>query len=233
MPRSIRFRKPELIPLLLSIGAFALLFSLGVWQVERLQWKNALVVQIEKAQSLPPLTMLPDDVAGLEYRHARLTGTFHYDKSLHTIGAAPSIGIDAGSGFHIVTPFTLKDGRTILVDRGWSPLNKETTPPGVQTITGIIRPPHPKATFAPENRLDKNVWFYDDISAMSHFTGLKLTPLIVQLVGEQKRDVYPIPSDGKLILRNDHLQYAITWFSIALIGLVMFGFYHRMPEEKS
>lgn len=228
----MRFRKPELIPLLFIICATLLLVSLGTWQVERLAWKNALVADIEKAQSLPPLTELPQ-APGTDYRNVMLRGRFLHDKSMHTIGAAPGTQGISGNGFHVLTPFILADNRIILVDRGWSPLDKESRPEGTQTISGILRPPHPKHLFAPENRPDKNIWFSDNFAAMGHFTNLTLAPFIVQIVGKQERNIYPVPSDGHIVLRNDHLQYAITWFSVALIGLVMFGFYHRIPEEKA
>lgn len=226
----MRFRKPELIPTLFIICAFALTMTLGTWQVQRLQWKNALVVDIEKAQALPELTTLPATTEGLDYQHVKLSGIFHHDKSMHTIGAAPGVGGNSGNGFHVITPFSLKDGRIILVDRGWAPPGKESKPAGTQTVSGIIRPPHPKRMFAPDNNAEKNVWFNDDIAAMSTHTGLKLTPLIVQAVGPQKKGIYPVPNTGKLTLRNDHLQYAITWFALAFIALVMFALYHRKTD---
>jgi cytochrome oxidase assembly protein ShyY1 len=68
---------------------------------------------------------------------------------------------------------------------------------------------------------------------MADYTNLPLTPLIVQAVGTPEKNVYPIPSDGKLTLRNDHKQYAITWFLLALVSVVMFAAYHRLPENKA
>jgi surfeit locus 1 family protein len=67
---------------------------------------------------------------------------------------------------------------------------------------------------------------------MSKTVGVELTPIIVEAVGEAQKNIYPTPSDGKISLRNDHLNYAITWFSLALIGLVMFAIYHRQPKAN-
>jgi len=221
------FRKPELIPLLFIICAVALLAGLGVWQVERLQWKNGQLAKITNAQKEAALGTLPQTLEGLEYRNVALTGTFLNDKSFHLIGHIQ----DEGAGFFIVTPFMLDDdGRIILVNRGFSPAGKEGAPEGIQTVKGIIRPARQKRYFSPDNNPQKNVWFYEDFAAMSHTANINLTPLIVEATGQRERGAYPIPSDGQVSLRNDHLQYAITWFSLAIIGVVMFGFYYR--EKK-
>src|SRR6185295_1203293 len=119
----MRFRKPELIPLLFIVGAELLLLGLGFWQFERMQWKNMLVTKIEQVQQMPALGSLPQNTDGLEYRNVVLTGTFINDKALRLIGAPH----DGMNGFLIVTPFTLEDdGRIILVHRGFSPEGKES-----------------------------------------------------------------------------------------------------------
>ncbi|MEK6746310.1 MAG: SURF1 family protein [Pseudomonadota bacterium] len=218
------FRKPQLIPLLFIITSTITLTSFGVWQVERLQWKNALVKQIEQVQQFPPLQTLPTDLNNLEYRKIILTGVFKYEKVLHLIGRQKG----NFPGFFMLTPFELEnDGRIILVNRGFSPKDKETKPEGLQTIEGVIRPPREKRYFAPENMPEKNVWFYENIQAISQATGLSISPLIVEQVGKEKKGEFPIVGDGKINLKNDHLGYAITWFATALIGIIMFGFYYR------
>ncbi len=221
------FRKPQLIPTLFIIVATITTLYLSAWQLERLQWKNALIKQIEQVQSLEPLQKLPNDLNGLDYRKIKVLGIFKHDKALHLIGR------QRGNfpGFFIVTPFELKDdGRIILINRGFAPSGKESKPEGMQTINGVIRPPREKRYFAPENIPEKNVWFYENIPAMSENTSLSLTPLIIEEVGKTENGTFPILGDGKINLQNDHLGYAITWFSTAIIGLIMFGFYYRKPR---
>jgi surfeit locus 1 family protein len=221
------FRRPQLIPTLFIIVSTITLSFLGVWQLQRLQWKNNLVTQIDAAQSQPALGTLPEKLDGLEYRKVALTGKFEYDKVLHLIGRQ----IGNFPGFFMLTPFVLEDdGRVILVNRGFAPVNKEEKPEGAQTIEGVIRPAREKRFFAPENIPAKNVWFYEDISAMSGATGLQLSPIVVEQTGKTASGKFPILSDGKINLRNDHLGYAITWLVTALIGLIMFGFYHRKAK---
>lgn len=226
----MRFKKPQLVPLLFIIITFSTLCTLGVWQIQRLQWKETMIASVEYGQSLPVLGNLPQDIHNLDYRKTLLTGTFVHDKSLHVVGRPKN----TKPGFFILTPFTLEDdGRTILVNRGYSLKDRESKPEGVQTVEGIIRPARLKRRFAPDNQPDKNLWFHEDMDAMSKATGLELTPIIVEAVGKSQPDVYPTPSDGKISLRNDHLNYAITWFALAIISLVMFAIYHRKPAQDS
>ena len=226
----MRFRKPDTIPLIFIVCAFSLLMGLGIWQTQRLAWKQGVLASIEKVQGMPTLGTLPQDVSNLDYRNVALTGTFIYDKTMHLVGHPQ----DAGMGFYLLTPFQLEDdGRIILVNRGFSPPDLESKPEGLQTVTGIIRPVRIKRLFSPDNRPDKNVWFFEDFPAMSAYTGLAFTPIMVEAVGKAEKNVYPAPSDGIIFLRNDHLIYAITWFSLAIIALVMFGFYHRVPPVKT
>jgi surfeit locus 1 family protein len=225
----MRFRRPQFIPLVFIVFAFTLLTTLGVWQLQRLQWKNGMIADIQQAQALPALGTLPDTLEGLNYRNVALTGVFLNDKAMQMVGGMQG----AESGFLIVTPFRLEDdGRIILVNRGFSPKDKASRPEGVQTVKGIVRPARQKRMFSPENRADKNIWFYEDMPAMSAYTGLALTPVVVEVVGAPQKNTYPIPGDGRLLIRNDHLSYAITWLSLAVIALVMFAVYHRIPENN-
>ena len=224
----MQFRKPELIPTVFMLCAIIFMASLGAWQLKRLDWKNGELAKIAAAEQLPTLGNLPESLDDTEYRHVMLTGTFLNDKTMHMIGRPQGISPSVGTGYYILTPFKLDDdGRIVIVNRGFSPPGVESKPEGLQTLAGIIRPARTKRLFSPENQPEKNVWFYEDIAAMSQATTLALTPLIIEEVGEAQKDVYPIPHDGKISLRNDHLHYAITWFSLAFIGLIMLVIYHR------
>ncbi len=225
----MRFRKPELIPTLFIIGASVLLFGLGIWQVERLQWKEGEIAHIKQSKDMDALGTLPADTTGIEYRNVVLTGEFLNDKMFRMVGHPQG----EGPGFYIITPLRLEDdGRIILVNRGFAPEGKENPVEGVQTVRGVIRPNRLHRMFMPDNIPEKNVWFYEDLDAMSKIIGQPVVPLMVEAVGEVQKGVYPAPSDGVITLRNDHLNYAITWFAIGIIGLIMFAAYNRIPEAK-
>ena len=71
---------------------------------------------------------------------------------------------------------------------------------------------------------------------MSAHADNALLPMVIEVFGAREKGIYPVPNDNVKMsdtLRNDHLGYAITWFSVMLIGLVMFAIYHRIPENKA
>ncbi len=214
------------IPLLFTIAAVAVCGTLGAWQVQRLVWKEKLIADMTAARAEAPLTTLPDDISGLLYRRVEVPGEYLNEHNFHFVGRMKGDTV----GFFIHAPFKMDDGRTILVNRGYAPKNTETRLPGRQTVSGILRPLRAKRYFSPENQPEKNVWFYEDLPALSQASGEKLLPLAVEATGEYKSGVFPIPNDGVIPIRNDHLGYAVTWFAMSLIALVMYGFWRRSAK---
>lgn len=229
--------KKYIVPIIFMVFATSLLLALGSWQLYRLQWKNELLDQIKQGQQEPALGNLPplEDKTAIEalaFRNVALQGQFLYDKTLHMVGRPKEAGIGSANGFYLITPFKLvDDGRIILVNRGFSVIDKESKPSGIVTVNGVIRPFRTKRYFSPTNKPEKNVWFYEDADAMSLATGTQLTPIMVQATGKKEKGVYPIPHSGEIKMRNHHLYYAVTWFSIAFIGIIMFIIYIRKPQS--
>lgn len=182
------------------------------------------MAQAEQAAKLPALGNLPQSLDGLEYRKVMLTGKFLYDHTFHLIGRQQGMDV----GYYMVTPLVLDDdGRIILVNRGFSPVGKESKPEGLIRVEGVLRAPRVKHGFVPENMPEKNVWTYEDLDKISDIIGQKPLPLVVEATGKMEKDVFPIPNEAKIIFRNDHLGYAITWYALALLSIVMFGAYYR------
>lgn len=212
-----RYRKPERIPLLFIIAATALLVTLGVWQLERLAWKKALIAQVESAEAQPALGTLPEsdaEIAALDYRNAVLTGRFIAEKRLRFIGRE-------SRGYVWYVPFKLEDSdRVVLASLDWLPADMEPQlAAGVQQLKGTLRAPRAKRLFSPGNHPEKNLWFTEDMAELAQATGQRLAPIVLD-------------TTGKPVLRNDHLGYAVTWFLLALIGIFMFILYHRRPEVR-
>ena len=175
------------------------------------------------------------DLAAFEFRKIRLTGYFLHDKEMYL--AARSL--NGNVGYHVVTPFQERDGRITLVDRGWIPLDKKAPStraggqvPGKIAIEGLIRKPGRNSWFVPDNQPDKNFWFFVDIPAMAAHDGLvNVRPYFIEAGPAANPGGYPIGGQSRIELPNNHLSYAITWYSLAFALLVIYLIYHRVKPE--
>lgn len=221
----------SLIPWLFISSAVAVLLYLGIWQIERLQWKEELMQQYEAAKLQPPMqfeSIGHNELPNKMYQKVIARGEFIHQHEVH-LGGQRWFG---KTGYHILTPLKLagSEENYVLVNRGWIPFElkeqeKRTTPlpEGIVEIQGVIRFPKEPRFFTPENHPEKNFWFSTDLKAMQQFTGLPLMPAIIEQTAESPDiDRFPIPSTGERVFRNDHLGYAITWFSLAIAAMVIF-----------
>src|ERR1700761_115844 len=124
--------RPMLVPTLWFVPAFAILISLGVWQIERLHWKLDLIAKIHAGLSAPPVALrdvLPfTDVAHVDaadYRRVHVHGAFANDQEVRFF----TTGDQGLPVYHIVTPFDLDDGNTLIVDRGFVPVGADGAEP--------------------------------------------------------------------------------------------------------
>ncbi len=237
----MKFR-PTYWPTVFTVPAVLLMLGLGIWQVQRLQWKEALIAErTERLASAPMALPGPDaDIGDSEYRHVSLAGEFLHDKEI-LLGAR---SLNDNTGYHVVTPFRLSDGRVILVDRGWIPLDRKTADKrtagnvaGPISLEGIIRLNGRQTWFVPDNRPDLNFFFWVDLPAMAKLAGLPDTEtrFFVEAGPAKNPGGFPIGGQTRVSLPNDHLQYAITWFSLAVALVVIYVLYHRQkptPPEK-
>lgn len=235
MPNSTaRFNRPRPVAWFFFLLGFGLCLMAGSWQVDRMHWKQGLITAIAEANTHAPLSKLPSAAAelkALQFQRVTLSGTWRSDLEFHL---APRYWRDT-FGYAIITPFKLADGRTVLINRGWVPAKKkeiatrpETRVKGRATITGMVRVGAERSYFSPNNQPEKNIWFGRDITQMAAFAKLdNVVSAMVDFIGVQDSKKLPVPSDGTIRLRNDHLSYIITWYGIALGILVIFVLYHR------
>ncbi|MCW5771909.1 MAG: SURF1 family protein [Rhodospirillaceae bacterium] len=212
--------------------------ALGAWQVQRLEWKTALIAERQAQRDAQPLQGLPTtfDRAKHEYRKVRLAGRFLHEKEMYL--AARSFR--GNPGYHVVTPFALTGDGTILVDRGWIPLDRKAPEsrsygqaPGETAVEGYLRVPPPQGWFVPDNEPAKNFWFWIDIPTMARHAGLAgVKPYFLEAGPAENRGGYPIGGQTRFELPNDHLHSAITWFSMAIIGVVIYLLYHRRRARE-
>lgn len=224
-------RYPRLLPTLITIAIVFTCIGLGLWQLERLQWKRGLIAVREAAVAAPAVAP-PGSFAearGMEFRHVLGEGVFLNDKELY-LGATSPRGGEAG--FDVLTPLREADGRIVFVNRGFVPGDRKdpnTRPPGqlqgTVRIAGLLRaPPESKPSwFLPDNRPDLNYWFWIDLPAMAKADRLdNVAPFYIDADAAPNPGGWPQGGVTPLELPNNHLQYAITWFSLAAGMLVIY-----------
>ncbi len=232
-----RFVRPRPVALLFFIAAMATTVGLGTWQVQRLEWKSGLIAEIEAAKTQSPLTVLPHTKAELEAKEfypVEVRGAWMGDTEFHI---TPRF-FKGQLGYFLLTPLKLEDGRILLVNRGWIPAalkdlksRPQTAISGEAEFLGLLRTGDERNGLTPENQPEKNIWFGRDTLAMAESAGLdNVVPAEVDIVGAQSMKHLPVPSDGSIRLRNDHLSYILTWYMIALGILAIFIIYHRKPR---
>ena len=227
---------------LATLAALALLIGLGVWQLQRLEWKRGLIAEIETRAKAPPIILaealaLAKDGGDPSYLHVRVAGRFENDKERHLYALA-----DGAPGWHLITPLVADDGATVMVDRGFVPdaLKEQATRPqsqveGETSVTGLVRVPESKGAFTPDSDPDRDRWYYRDLDGMAQsMFGDKpqnLAPFFLEAEEGGPPGSWPRGGQTRLDLPNNHLQYAITWFLLAFCLLVIYAVYVRQALQ--
>jgi surfeit locus 1 family protein len=216
------------------------LLALGCWQIERLFWKRELIAQRQAAVAAAP-TAVPrsaEEGRGDEFHHVTAEGVFLHDKEVF-LGATSEAG---RNGYQVLTPLQEPGGRIVFVNRGFIPAElKDPAKRSAGQISGTVRvagllrlPPTQKpAWFLPDNRADLNYWFWIDLPAMAVADQLdRVVPIYIDADTTPNPGGWPKGGVTRLDLPNDHLQYAITWFSLAVALIVVYFLYHRRNAES-
>lgn len=237
--RRIRWARPSLAISLCALGAFVMLVGLGVWQLDRLAWKTDLLDRVDTRMHgatlpLPPLaTHDPESIERWDYQRVTVSGIF-----LHEYEIPLAARYHRGTlGYQILTPLERSDGHgLVLVNRGWVPSSRklpETRPESLvveeQTLRGVARLPGRPGLFAPDNDPETGFWMTVDLAAMAEARGLplaRLAPVVVEVDAGEDRTLLPVGGVTRVDFRNDHLGYAVFWFSMAAVLVVMFAAFH-------
>ncbi len=215
--------------------AFAVLVALGTWQIERKTWKEGLIATLAARLGATPVP-LPSpavwpalDQASNEYRRVTFNAEFETAEQAFVLASGAAFRPDVtGPGFWIFTPARLADGGVVVVNRGFVPLADTKTPPnrantGIVAIMGVMRWPEAAHWFTPKANPAQNMWFVRDPAAIAAAKGWGPVP---PFYVEQESPVPPggWPQPGRLVpkLPNNHLQYAVTWYGLALVLVVVF-----------
>lgn len=207
------------VALVAALAAIALLVGLGVWQVERLGQKRALIAQVDARLSAAPVPA-PDRAVGPEDAYTRIRTTGRYRRGADTRVQAVT---DLGGGHWVLTPFDTETGRTLLVNRGFVPLSTPPAPPppGRVAVTGLLRLTEPGGAFLRSNDPAADRWYSRDVAAIARRRGVA-NPLPWFLDADRAGPGWP--RGGLTVVRfpDNHLVYALTWFALAgLIALLL------------
>jgi surfeit locus 1 family protein len=240
-------RVRSLITLTVSGLGVLLLLALGFWQLERLEWKRALLADLARALSTDtqPLSLAEAEAQaarepGRDFLRVTLRGSFDHSGERYlfsTRGGEP--------GWQVVTPLETPGGQLVLVDRGFVPhalrdrqKRPESLISGPVEIIGLLRKRQEPGAFTPENRPETNSWYWPDVPAM--FTSLGRDPqrlafpYLVQALPSAGGPALPRPVPPDIAaIPNNHFAYALTWFGLAIVLIVMtLLFLRRLTTPK-
>lgn len=212
----------------MTIPMLIILCFLGNWQVERLNWKLDLIEKLEMrygmaAIAIPPIIAEPDDWL---YRHVSVSGRYLHMREMPLY----SIGPKGKPGYDLFTPLLTRDGRYVIINRGWvpeqmkeQPSRPDTIKSGLVQITGVLRKSWNRERFAPENDPERNLWYYGNLQVMAKTQDLgRVFPMFLYAEKAVAQGEFPIGSRTRLKIINNHLDYAMTWYGLAIVLLVIY-----------
>lgn len=199
----------------------AILIGLGVWQAQRMGWKQDVLAQIEARITQAPVALPTDpDPETQKYLAVEMDGVIDANH-LRVLVSRKQVG----AGYRIISPFNTSQGR-VLLDRGFIRAADEVPSPedAPVTVSGNLHWPQETDKYTPSPDLDENIWFARDVEAMAELLDTRPILIVLRSASVSDAPVTPFPVDI-VGIPNDHLQYAITWFSLAFIWLAMTAYF--------
>ena len=198
-------------PALFGIVGTAILLSLGIWQMQRLEWKQAILAEIDARIAGAPVPLPQEPVPAEDrFRPVVVEGSLGAEE-LHVLTSTRA----GGPGFRVISPFVTEDGRRILIDRGFVPEAAKAVPrPAADdvTVVGNLHWPDETDAFTPAPEREDNLWYARDVPAMAEALGTEPVLVVAREVPGDVVTPLPIDTSG---VPNRHLEYAVTWFSLA------------------
>lgn len=223
-----------------ALSGVVLLCALGAWQIQRLQWKQALITQLEERRHGVPIR-LADAVQrrakgdAVDFLKVSVSGEFKHAAEKHFIST-----LAGGPAWEIVTPFVTDDGWVVLINRGSVPDDLKdaiTRPDGRLEVAGLARTVAGEpGLFDPQNDPVGNRWYWWDLDALLESSrlpnSLRPVPFVLQMEPGPEPGEYPQPQSAGAKLTNNHLSYAVTWFSMAAALVIIAALYLRQERGK-
>jgi surfeit locus 1 family protein len=227
---------------LVMAGLVLVFLALGTWQVQRLFWKLDLIARVDArihATAVP--APLPDQwplisQATDEYRRVTVRGSFLHDKE-----ALVQAVTERGPGFWVVTPLVTADRGTVLVNRGFVPMDRRDAAarqageiPGETEVTGLLRLPEPGGGFLRANDPGADRWYSRDVAAIAAAKGLQtVAPYFIDADATENPGGLPIGGLTVVSFRNSHLVYAFTWYTLAAMSVGAIVYLLRQRRQQA
>ncbi|HET7716704.1 MAG TPA: SURF1 family protein [Bauldia sp.] len=233
-------RRSLVAPAIATAIGFAILLGLGIWQLDRLVWKQALIARVSAGLAADPVeapgpAAWPSlDLAVAEYRPVEVSGVYDHAREIHVVYAlnAPK-GPLGGLGYQVFTPLRTDGGWWVYVNRGFVPSQRKDPATrsdgqidGETTVVGLLRAPSHRSWFTPGDDPGRNEWFSRDPALFAAAAGLPTETVAPYLIDARFDPELPggLPQGGETIVSfpNNHLQYALTWFGLAAVLAAVF-----------
>ena len=197
--------------------------SLGTWQIHRLQWKLDLISEINNGLNSEPVFYSNKNIKN--YQKVKFSGIFDFKKQIYLY----SLNNKGKPGYDIITPLKTNSNEILLINRGWiqkdQKNNKKINKIISNSFEGILKKITKPNPFKPDNDIENNIWYSLNLKDLESFTGYKLSNFVLFLQNNQNTLV-----ENKIVspdLPNNHLKYAITWYSVALSILLYFLYFRK------
>ena len=198
--------------------------ALGTWQLYRLQWKTALISEITFGLDSTPVKY--SNTIKKNYQRVVSEGKFNFEDQIYLY----SLNESGKPGYDVITPYKTLKNENVLVNRGWINKNLKgnleiNLKENEVKITGLLREIYKANIFKPKNDLKNNIWFTLDANDLQELTGKQFSNYMIFL--EKPKNKVPVPKKISIDVPNNHLKYAITWYSIAISILFYYLYFRR------
>lgn len=230
---------------LVMVAAFV---GLGLWQLQRRVEKHALIAALTERLAAEPVALPPSSEwstltpANDEFRRVTFEAFYQPVPSASVYSSGSAVRDDiSGPGVWVFMPAWLPDRATIVINMGFVPDANPNLTGGRRErvvmrvparLTGYIRFPESAGLLTPSSNVEKRLWFARDVPAMAKQLGWgegesRLAPFYIDLESPVPPNGVPKPGPLHVHLKDDHMQYAITWFSLAFAVVIAFGVWWR------
>jgi len=219
----------KLIPFVAFVVALSILVGLSTWQFKRLKWKSNLIdIRVTMFEGeVKPLKVISEP-SKAEFQKTSVKGKLLNEFEFYM----PALSKKGNNGFHILVPFKTVENKFIIFDTGWVPLLKKDRDKRINNIEyeekefiAVVRIPGRKGYFQPENDPVKNFWFFVEPTLMEKQLKFSLEKKFYLEAFNNGPNGFPLGNQTRIYLRNNHLEYALTWLMIAfgLVGVYFFA----------